>query len=223
MLFGFPSPPGGKLPIQARKRPTFPLCSGKVSGPARGAHFSALLCESGVAGFRALLWESRRARAFALCSGEARRATLSRFALAKSTGRQDFRTLLWRSPLCGWTFRLCSGKVRRAGGLSDFALAKSVGAVDFPTLLCRSPAARWTFRLCSGEVPARRSAFPLCSGEAPAGPTFPLCSGEAGAHRFSALLCETDKAAITSRVVFDRQGGCESLGATPRRPRPPLA
>ncbi len=151
---------------------------GKFSGPRGGAHFSALLCESGVAGFRALLWESRRARAFALCSGEARRATLSRFALAKSTGRQDFRTLLWRSPLCGWTFRLCSGKVRRAGGLSDFALAKSVGAVDFRTLLWRSPSPAVGFCALLWESQRARSSFALCSGEAPPGHTFPLCSGE---------------------------------------------
>ena len=191
MLFGFPSPPGGKLPIQARKRPTFPLCSGKVSGPARGAHFSALLCESGVAGFRALLWESRRARAFALCSGEARRATLSRFALAKSTGRQDFRTLLWRSPLCGWTFRLCSGKVRRAGGLSDFALAKSVGTVDFRTLLWRSQSPAVGFCALLWESQRARSVFRALLWRSAAGPhfpallwrshppgPFPLCSGK---------------------------------------------
>ena len=185
MLFGSPSPPGGKLPIQARKRPTFPLCSGKVSGPARGPHFSALLCESGVADFRALLWESRRARAFALCSGEARWATLSRFALAKSTGRQDFRTLLWRSPVARWTFGLCSGEVRRAGGLSDFALKKSGGTVDFRTLLWRSPSPAVGFCALLWESQRGQSSFALCSGEAPPGHTFPLCSGEVARRALS--------------------------------------
>lgn len=131
-------------------------------------------------------------RAFALCSGKAAGRGLSRFALAKPGG-PHFPALLWQSPPSDRTFGLCSGEVRWRGGLSDFALAKSGDAVDFPTLLWKSQRARSAFALCSGE---------------------------ARAHRFSALLCETDKAEITPGVVFDKGGGCESLGATRWRPRP---
>ena len=191
MLFGFPSPPGGKLPIQAHKRPTFPLCSGKVFGPARGGTLLRFalrkrcgglsrfaLGKSPGAGFRALLWRSPAGHTFALCSGEVHRAAgLSDFALAKSAVRVDFQTLLWKSPSGRWTFGLCSGEVRRRGGLSDFALAKSkpggrllrfalgksTGSVVFRALLWRSAAGPHFPALLWRSHPP--GPFPLCSGK----------------------------------------------------------
>ena len=152
------------------------------------------------AGFRALLWRSPAGHTFALCSGEVHRAAgLSDFALAKSAVRVDFQTLLWKSPSGRWTFGLCSGEVRRRGGLSDFALAKS------------KPGGRLLrFALGKSTGAVRLSRFALAKRRRATLSRFALAKSPAGP--FPALLWESASFVIRAYVVFDRQGGCESLG-----------
>ena len=123
----------GKLshfPVRKRPPPPFALCFAKAAGRARGPHFSALLCESGVPGFRALLWESRP-------------RALLRFALRKGPAGHTFPLcsgkVLWRA------FALCSGKV--AGRRFSALLWRSPsGVVGFRALLWRSPTGAVGFR-----------------------------------------------------------------------------
>ena len=155
------------------------LCSAKGPG---GPHFPALLWRSPVAGFRALLWESRR-------------ATLLRFALAKSQR-------------CGRLSCFALAKSDGRGRLSRFALKKSA-CPRFPALLWRSRRARGLSRFALAKRPA--------------GHTFPLCSGEVARRalsRFALKKCVfCDKAARSFRYP----GGLCISAATRRRPRPPLA